>query len=660
MMEKSSQRKILTIISILIIIIVYFTLMFINFKPNVLTWWSDEYEYVSEARNFALFSKLETSFYSAKAVLYRNYPSLGYHPILYSFLMGLFLKIFRAAPWSTFLFNYILALLTILVMYLYTKERLEKKYIPYPLILIALFPLIVIYTNTQSPEVFFFFLISLIYYIYFKNKDKFNIVHFIILFLMAIAACQRFTYLILFILLIFSYYNWWKNRKILWIISSFLFYISCSYLLYRAFGSNTQLYPAIHEGSIYFHLKNYGIKNLFSKETFLLFLKYISLNLKKLIYLFSNPSSNYFLLHWLMLVIIVLNIVLFFKIKNKNLKKELSMILIPEIILIIATIMTYPLTDLEHFSHLRPFLGFIPLNLLFLFILLGRPKTKLRIVYLTVFILFILASSYFVYRPFYLKKIENDNLIIKNKVNNIENMLEKYRYKDSLTIAGIDDLEYPIRDYIVFNNHGDKFIRINQFELSKNELLEFTSKNYIDIWLDKEQNLWFTKMNNYFIKEHLNAFPYIFDVSIDENRWVILLKEEAFQKEFNFRTNSENFLNTWKSLNQCLLTVDNNQMVVYSYGRDPYFENVLPFNFGKKADYYIKITIIPPAPTYLQIFSRTNDTSYTEKKSSKFLVYNNKENTIISKISGNIIRIDPGVIEGKYIIKELSIYSFVD
>ena len=91
--KQSLTKTILIILAIIVITLTYFTLMYIVFKPNVLTWWSDEYEYISQARNFALFSKLETSFYSAKAVLYGNFPSFGYHPILYSFLAGLFLKV---------------------------------------------------------------------------------------------------------------------------------------------------------------------------------------------------------------------------------------------------------------------------------------------------------------------------------------------------------------------------------------------------------------------------------------------------------------------------------------------------------------------------------------------------------------------------------------
>ena len=111
--NKKVLLKILIILSILVFLAIYFFLLFKLFKPNFLTWWSDEYEYVSTARNFALFNKLETSFYTAKAVLYGNFPSFGYHSALFSFLMGLFLKIFGANPKTTFIFNYLLLLKSI-------------------------------------------------------------------------------------------------------------------------------------------------------------------------------------------------------------------------------------------------------------------------------------------------------------------------------------------------------------------------------------------------------------------------------------------------------------------------------------------------------------------------------------------------------------------
>ena len=160
MHKLSLRNKVLISFLVLVVLLTYFFINFYIFKPNVLTWFSDEYEYVSQARNYALFSNLETSFYSAKAALEGNFPSLGYHPILFSFLMGLLLKLFKASPNTIFVFNYLLALATVIIMFFYSRQRLKVKEIVYPVLILALFPIFVLYMNIQSPELFFICLVK--------------------------------------------------------------------------------------------------------------------------------------------------------------------------------------------------------------------------------------------------------------------------------------------------------------------------------------------------------------------------------------------------------------------------------------------------------------------------------------------------------------------
>lgn len=647
----ASRKNILTTIFFLILVALYFFLMYKIFKPNVLTWWSDEYEYVSQARNFALFSKLETSFYSAKAVLNGNFPSFGYHPILYSFLMGLFLKLFNAHPNATFTFNYLLTFLTLIIIYFYCKDRIKKKETIYPLILIALFPIVVIYANTQSPEIFFILLVSLTYYIFFKNNYRFNIVHFILLILLATVSCQRVIYLILSaVLLIFVYYNWLKNKKIIYFFSSIAFFVAFYYLLYWIFASNIQVYPAGEKMHVLQYIKYYGLSSLTAEDTWIFFYQHALSNIKNLFNIFINSSNNYFLFHWLFACVIFFNIFLTIKTKDKILKKELALILIPELILIIAGITFYVTTDLTHFTHLRPIFGFLPLNLFYLFLFMQRLNLKKRIIFLIIFIPLIIFSSFNVYKPFYLFKIESSNVNTRFNTNLLSETIKKIRYKENLVIAGDDSID--VRNYIVFNNNGDKFIRTNQFVLDEYELNEFVKKDYID--------LWFVNDENHFIKEHLDNWPYSFNINGKEKTWTFFMKENSYPKELIYTTSPSSFRNEWKPLNQCKFIINKDEIVINSFGSDPYFENIFPISFKKGLNYYLKITLISPESSHFQIYFKRIGSDYNEQDSIRLSLYKG-ENTFINKIpdpqSIKNIRIDPGNIKGEYILKEISIYS---
>jgi len=640
------KKNILFIFLIISLTIFYFYLMFKIFSPNILTWWSDEYEYVSQARNFALFSKLETSFYSAKAVLYGKFPSFGYHPILFSFLMGLFLKIFKGNPNATFSFNYFLFSLTLLVMFIYSKQRTSKKDSIYPIILLALFPVVLIYLNTQATEIFFMLLIPLIYLIFYKNQFKFNLQHFVMLLLISSASCQRFTYLIIAVVILsYIYFNWLKNKKMLYLSASLVFFI-CSYLLfYYIFSTNTQLYPAGEKMHILQYIKYYGISTLTNKESWVFFYQHILSNLYNFFKIFINTPSNYFLFHWLFFGIIFSNLFLLLKTKDKILKTELVLFLIPQCFLIITGITLYITNDLEHFTHLRPAFGFIPLNLFYLFILVKRLKPKIKTVSIALFIIIFTLSSFFTVKPFYLEKIEaySKNDIIKL----ITSTMEKFSYKKDLIISGIDDTEMPLRDYVVYSNNGDKFIRTNQFQLTNDELGKYINKIDTDIWI--------TKYNDPFIINYLYKWPFRYNIN-GNKEWILFIAKDAFPMVLQYRFDAENFKNFWKPLNNCEFKIKDNTITIIATGEDPYFESENAFNFNKNVNYYIEVKIISPEPSYIQIFNRYENSNYSEENSSKLLTTKG-ENYFITKLTGNIIRIDPGITKGEYILKEISIYS---
>ena len=156
--------------------------------------------------------------------------------------------------------------------------------------------------------------------------------------------------------------------------------------------------------------------------------------------------------------------------------------------MIFIGITAYVTTDLDNFTHLRLSLGFLPLNLFYIFIFIKKIKIKARIVFLSIFIPFLLVSSFYTCKPFYFRKIESSNFLDRQNIELISNTIDNYRFKDNLVIAGIDDEEVSLRNYIVFGDSGDKFIRTNQIPLIEEEIYPFMEKVDIDMWLIKNDN----------------------------------------------------------------------------------------------------------------------------------------------------------------------------
>ena len=200
----------------------------------------------------------------------------------------------------------------------------------------------------------------------------------------------------------------------------------------------------------------------------------------------------------------------------------------------------------------------------------------------------------------------------------------------------------------------------DQSDLNKDELKELGEKSFIDIWLEKEPDLGPTEVDNYYMKEQYRNFPFIFNVNIDNSKWVALLKEESFEKEFNYRITHDKSINSWKLINQDNLYFEDDEILIDSIEGNPYIENIIPLNLKKDTQYYIKIIIIPSEDTRAQIFSRTESGAFDENKSFEYPIYSDTENIIITKISGNIIRINPGLKKGTYSIKALDIFSLIN
>ncbi len=169
-------------------------------------------------------------------------------------------------------------------------------------------------------------------------------------------------------------------------------------------------------------------------------------------------------------------------------------------------------------------------------------------------------------------------------------------------------------------------------------------------------DMWLIKNDNYSIKHRLSKWPFSYNIKDDDPSWQLFITEDAYPMKLIYKNGIDKFLDEWRPLNNCNLAVVNNKMIVDASGDDPYFENINVFNFNENLNYYLKITIISPIDSSLQIFYRKEDPTYSEQKSSKILTVKG-ENTFITRIHGNMIRIDPGTTGGKYIIKDIRIYS---
>ena len=221
-----------------------------------------------------------------------------------------------------------------------------------------------------------------------------------------------------------------------------------------------------------------------------------------------------------------------------------------------------------------------------------------------------------------------------------------FSIKNGLIIKKDDDIK---------NNYEDKFLRTNQFLLNDDELKELSEKIDIDIWLLQEQDLWTVKMNNYFIKDYLSKWPHIFYFKLDEKKYAFLIKDDIFFEDYIYRLNPEKFEEEWHPSNNCTFLLEDGQLKIVSTGDDPYFENTMPFNITHDKTYFIKIRFTSTEESYIQLFFKNQDDSYSEKNTVRFLTQKG-ENTVITELKGNFIRIDPGLSKSEYMIEDMNVY----
>ncbi|MBE3092236.1 MAG: hypothetical protein IMZ51_01045 [Chloroflexi bacterium] len=420
---------------------------------------------------------------------------------------------FKGLGWSTFLFNYINIFLMILVIIFYAKERISKKYIPYLIIFICFFPQIVLLANTQTMEAFFFLNIPLIYFIFFKNKNNFNLPHFIMLILLSIVLVARYSYIFLVIfLLLFIYYDWLKNRKFLYFFTSISSFILVTVPLWLFSIKNVKVWPAPSNFTVLNYLANNGITSITQFGFWKDISKIVLNNFKDLYKILSNISNDTGTSNWLIFFIIIANILLLLFTVDKKIKKESLLVLIPEITILVVTVF---LSSVYATRHLRSIYGFIPLNIFYFFFLITRLSLKKRTIIILFFFVLIIFSSRNTYKSY----LEEKNYCISQtpNVELIYKTIEEYRKSEEMIIVG--DFNAPIFKY---NYNKDKFIRLELFPLDENEFKELSNNNLIDLWI--------INSNSYVFGEgydsYLNNWQFDKRISgIYDQEWLIYIRK---------------------------------------------------------------------------------------------------------------------------------------
>lgn len=516
--REDKKIKIFKILIITSLFLAYFVTIFIIFKPNIpthISFWNDNYCYRLVAYNFAKYSKLEDSYFFSQSVIYGKFPSAGYHSTLFSFLIGLVLKIFNNNTSAFFLLNYLLTAGMFITMYFYSKKRLENKYLYLFLTILAIFPIILIFSNVIMMETLFIFLVPFIYYLFFKNvNNKFNIWHIIFLFLLAMVLAARYSYIFLIItLLLVIYIYWGKNKNIFKIILSFFIFTSLSFALIKIFNSNLAYYPVWPKSSTYWYISSYGFKSTFTKEFWVVLTETAVKNITRLIDIMKSPLTSEGSLHWLLFLILASNLVFLIKSKNKKITKELALILIPEFIILISSILIYSVVFIR---HLRPIFGFIPLNLLYIFTYFKNLNIKIRNIILIILIPILMFTSFNWCKTLYIDKNVNSPTQIESSVW-ISDIIKKYKDKDRVIIAS--DFN-EMWDVIYNYNIEDKCISMNHFTLSEKDFTKLIQKDFIDIWII-DKNGYIAK-NNYL--KYLDNSSLFIKIEQNNNQNVLIYK----------------------------------------------------------------------------------------------------------------------------------------
>ena len=262
----------------------------------------------------------------------------------------------------------LLNIILLLCIFLYARQRIDKKSVFIIVLLNLFFPFSLTYNRIYYTEgykgILFILLITAAYYLFFRNTEekKFNIPYVILLVILSLIIWLRsiFMILVLLVMIVISI-NWARIRKIKEIVSSFIIVGALSSLL--------------------FFLKPVSIADYFILD------KFNIPDIKSLVNnLFLFPRQNNILLI-LVIWLLFISIISIQGEKNKTIKKELLFILIPEIVISTIYLLLFSNND---FSTQGLYLGlfpFISLNIFYFYNYINKFSKKNRNIILIIFMI---------------------------------------------------------------------------------------------------------------------------------------------------------------------------------------------------------------------------------------------------------------------------------
>ena len=290
--------------------------------------------------------------------------------------MGFINLILENISWIfAILFSFIL----LVIIFFYSKERISKKE---SLIVMALnlsFPYFLTYNKTYYTNEFkgilYIMLATFVFFIFFKilTKKPYHLI-WVILLPMALALMVRlrsvFLPLVIFLLVYLNYF-WIKNKKIRDLSLFNPIFVLFIFIFFYTSQINYFFYFSLDKFSV-FDFRGF-IENLF---------------------LFPRSNVLFILLvFWILFI----NIALLQGTKDKDRKRELFLIIIPEIIFFLIYLFLFSGSNISYAGIYLGIMPFIPLNIFYFYIFIREFPLKYRNAILVLFIICGISGNFFLY-----------------------------------------------------------------------------------------------------------------------------------------------------------------------------------------------------------------------------------------------------------------------
>jgi len=515
-------------------------------------------------------------------------------------------------------------------------------------------------------------LLMIIFCILYEDRIKNIIPISVVLFLMGQA--NIFSFILSFILFIYFLWDIFTSRNK--IKAKYIFFISLSMLLFEIvvvfIQLGSQIFGDREYGTAMSEVFNWGLadyKNAIVITSRGILSAFFQLPQNILNFWNTNIFIN-FLSGFRNVYTVLLSSVLFFITLLLIKRKYIFIYLFGSIGIASIPIFIYP-GNSRHWGHLFILLivcvwlsGFEKEGVYFLKIVEVKIE-KIRNIFLMIILsLSIIGSSiafYYDYRyPFSSGK--NIAEYIEANFNKKDLKIIGYRAAEvSLISTYLDEpFYYPgskkIQDYI-YTEDRLKWIDIEtvfkeaySFVMKDNDVLAIISKN---IYVPEGLPEYYT-----FIKIDHDLPPAIV---YKEDYSLYIFSEKTFYKSlvFSMSADHNNFLEYWRSMNQCKFAIKNSKVRILINGDDPWFESKFPIEFKDNQPLLLKITIDSPVEGEIRIFYGKNEKEYVWEDSRGYPLIEGTNNIGIRiPYSEDLqkIRIDPIDKNQDCVIEKIDLY----